>query len=161
MLQPLQGISYECQILWMCEWKKNIFKKEPSKIDLRGSRTHNLVITRPLLYQLHHHFLLQSGIIFLLVVNHAHSDLLIPLFVANVHMISNRKTFVLNHAQLGFKFEKFYLSKSDKRNRVAQNSKMFGGKEPWSFGLLASCSNSSAIQTYQLGESEENLSQFL
>jgi hypothetical protein len=76
-------------------------------------------------------------------------------------MISNRKTFVLNHAQLGFKFEKFYLSKSDKRNRVAQNSKMFGGKEPWSFGLLASCSNSSAIQTYQLGESEENLSQFL
>ncbi len=27
-----------------------------------------------------------------------------PLFVANVHMISNIKTFVLNHAQLGFKF---------------------------------------------------------
>ena len=50
---------------------------------------------------------------FLVDVSHAHSDLLIPLFVANVHMISNRKTFVLNHAQLGFKFEKFYLSKSD------------------------------------------------
>ena len=101
-------------ILWMflCEWKKNIFKKEPSKIDLRGSRTHNLVITRPLLYHLHHHFLLQFNI-FLLHVSHAHYDLLIPLFVANVHMISNRKTFVLNHAQLGFKFEKFYLSKSD------------------------------------------------
>ena len=97
----------------MCEWKKNIFKKEPSKIDLGGSGTLNLVITRPLLYQLHHHFLLQFNIIFLLDVSHAHSDLLIPLFVAIVHMISNRKTFVLNHAQLGFKFEKFYLSKSD------------------------------------------------
>jgi hypothetical protein len=80
---------------------------------MRGSRTHNLEITRPLLYQLHHHFLLQFNIIFLLDVSHAHSDLLIPLFVANVHMIFNRKTFVLNHAQLGFKFEKFYLSKSD------------------------------------------------
>ena len=54
-------------ILWMflCEWKKNIFKKEPSKIDLRGSRTHFLVITRPLLYHLHHHFLLQSNILFI------------------------------------------------------------------------------------------------
>jgi hypothetical protein len=82
-------------------------------MDLRGSRTHNLVITSPLLYHLHHHFLFQLSIIFLLDVSHAHSDLLIPLFVANVHMISNRKTFVLNHAQLGFKFEKFYLSQSD------------------------------------------------
>ena len=34
---------------------------------------------------------------------------------------------------------------------------MFGGKEPWSFGLLAFCSNTSAIQTCQLGENEENL----
>jgi hypothetical protein len=38
---------------------------------------------------------------------------------------------------------------------------MFGGKEPWTFGLQAFCSNTSAIQTYQHGESEENLSQFL
>ena len=76
-------------------------------------------------------------------------------------MISNRNTFALNHAQLGFKFEKFYLSKSDLWNRVAQNSKMFGGKEPWTFEYLAFCSNTSAIETYQLGESEENLSQFL
>jgi hypothetical protein len=38
---------------------------------------------------------------------------------------------------------------------------MFGGKEPWSFGLLAFCSNTSAIQTYHFEESEENLSQFL
>jgi hypothetical protein len=103
-------------ILWMLNFmnvwmNKNIFKKEPSKIELRGSRTHNLVITRPLLYHLHHHFLLQLNI-FLLHLNHAYSDLLIHLFVANVHMISNRKTFVLNHDQLGFKFEKFYLSKS-------------------------------------------------
>jgi hypothetical protein len=134
--------------------KEKYFKKEPSKIALRGSRTHNLVTTRPLLYQLHHHFLLHISIIFLLDVSHAHSDLLIPLFVANVHMISNRKTFVLNLAQFGYKFEKFYLSKSAYRNRVAQNFKMFGGKEPWSFGLLAFCSNTSAIQTYELGESE-------
>ncbi len=62
---------------------------------------------------------------------------------------------------IGFRFEKFYLSKSDLCNRVAQNSKLFGGKEPWTFGLLAFCSVTSAIQTYQLGESEENLSQFL
>jgi hypothetical protein len=38
---------------------------------------------------------------------------------------------------------------------------MFGGKEPWTFEYLAFCSNTSAIETYQLGESEENLSQFL
>ncbi len=99
---------YEC-----VNERKIFLKKEPSEIDLRGRRTHNLMITRPLLYQLYHHLLLQLSIIFLLDVSHAHSDLLIPLFVANVHMISNRKTFVLNHAQLGFKFEKFYLSKSD------------------------------------------------
>jgi hypothetical protein len=79
---------------------------------MRGSRTHNFMITRPLLYHLHHHILLQCDN-FLFYVSHAYYDLLIPLFVANVHMISNRKTFVLNHAQLGFKFEKFYLSKSD------------------------------------------------
>ncbi len=60
------------------------------------------MITRPLLYQLHHHFLL-FGVIFLLDESHAHSDLLIPLFVANVHM----KTLVLNHAQLGLNFESF------------------------------------------------------
>ncbi len=95
-----------------CVNERKIFvKKEPSKIDLRGSRTHNLVNTRPLFYHLHHHFL-TIGYSFY-YINHAHSNLLIPLFVANVHMISNRKTFALNHAQLGFKFEKFYLSKSD------------------------------------------------
>ncbi len=104
-LQPLQGISYEC---FCVNERKIILKNQPSKIYLIGSRTHNLVNTRPLLYHLHHHFLLKFNIFL-----NAHYDLLIPLFVANVHMISNRKTFVLNHTQLGFKFEKFYLSKSD------------------------------------------------
>ncbi len=33
--------------------------------------------------------------------------------------------------------------------------------EPWAFGLLAFCSNTSAIQTYQFRESDENVNQFL
>ncbi len=51
-------------ILWMLNFmnvwmKEKYFLKRAIKIDLRGSRTHHHVITRPLLYQLHHQFLLQ------------------------------------------------------------------------------------------------------
>ena len=108
-LQPLQGISYEC----FCVNERKIFlKKSHQKLTWEGVEPTTLWLPDHCSINFNN-FLLQLSIIFLLDVSHAHSDLLIPLFVANVHMISNRKTFVLNHAQLGFKFEKFYLSKSD------------------------------------------------
>ncbi len=109
-LQPLQGISYE----WFCVNERKIFlKKSHQKLTWEGVEPTTLWLPcRPLLYHLHHHILLRYNN-FLFDLSNSHYDFLIPLFVANVHMISNRKTFVLNHAQLGFKFEKFYLSKSD------------------------------------------------
>ncbi len=45
---------------------------------------------------------------------------LVPLFVANVYMISNRKTFILNPGQLSFKYKQIY-SQLKKRNTQLQN----------------------------------------
>ena len=144
----------------MCERKKNIFKKEPSKIDLRGSRTHNLVITRPLLYHLHHHFVLQLNILFIRCKSCPFWFVDSP-FCCKCSYDIQQEDICIKPRSIGFQVWKVLLVKIRLKKQNSPTSKMIGGKEPWSFGLLAFCSSTSAIQTYHLGESEENISEFL
>ncbi len=96
-----------------CVKERNFFKKSHQKMTCEGVNPQPCDNQTTALPSSPSPPLAMIQIFFLLNLHHSQSDLLVPLFVANVHMISNRKTFVLNHAQLGFKPEKFYLSKSD------------------------------------------------
>ncbi len=102
------------------------YVNEVRKIFLKrvwGSRTHNFVFTRPQLYQLHHHLLIARLKLFLLKLNHAKFNFFVPLFVANVYMIYNRKAFILNPGQLSCKSKKTYVTLSiiKKRNTRLKN----------------------------------------
>ncbi len=135
--------------MFLCEWKKNIFKKEPSKIDLRGSRTHNLVITRSLLYHLHHNFLLLCNI-FLYYIKSCPFWFVDSPFCCKCSYDIQQEDICIKPRSIGLQVWKVLLVKIRLMKQNSQNSKMIDGKEPWTFGYLAFCSNTSAIETYQL-----------
>jgi hypothetical protein len=107
---------YECVNPGIFFFKKS--GKEPPKVDLSGSRTHNLVFTRLLLYHLHHQNIF---------IKKKQFNFLIFLFGAKFHMISKRKTFILNPSQFSFKPEKVYCHTpiNCQLNRETYNSRMW------------------------------------
>jgi hypothetical protein len=89
----------------MCESQNKFFKKsgkEPPKVDLSGSRTvEPTTLCLP-------DYCSTIFIIKIFSIKKKQFNFLIVLIGAKFHMISNRKTFILNPSQFSFKPEKVY-----------------------------------------------------